>query len=115
MVNLFKKFSPLNKRRWMNFKANRRGYYALWIFLILLLISLPAEFIANDKPLIIYYKHKLYFPIFKAYSETEFGGILETEADFKDPFVTKDLIKKNGGKILWPIIPSKRYDPGLLL
>jgi len=95
--------SALNKRRWQTFTANRRGYWSLWIFLILFGISLCAEFIANDKPILVEYGGQLYWPIFKAYPETDFGGIFETEADYRDP-VVQELITENGGWILWPPI-----------
>lgn len=97
------RLSPLNRRRWQSFKAHRRGFWSLWIFLLLFFISLFAEFIANDKPVLVYYKSALYFPIFKAYPETAFGGEFETEADYRDPFV-KDLINAEGFAI-WPLIP----------
>ena len=66
--------SPLNQRRWQNFKANRRGYWSFWIFLILFFISLFAELIANDRPFLIKFDGRLYFPAFISYSETTFGG-----------------------------------------
>ena len=72
-----KKLSPLNKRRLNNFVTNKRGFYSFWIFLILFLISLFADFIANEKPLLIKYENKFYYPIFQSYSETTFGGILK--------------------------------------
>jgi len=100
--------SPINQRRWKNFKANRRGYWSLWIFLILFFISLFAEFIANDRPLLVEYNGQYYSPVFVTYPETTFGGEFETEADYRDPFVI-DLIKKNGGRIIWPLI-HYRYD-----
>jgi microcin C transport system permease protein len=95
--------SPLNRRRWQTFKANRRGYWSLWIFLVLFALSLCAEFIANDKPILIQYEGQYYFPIFKAYSETDFGGVFETEADYRDP-VVQELITESGGWMLWPPI-----------
>ena len=95
--------SALNKRRWQTFKANRRGYWSLWIFLILFVISLFAEFIANDKPILVEYEGQLYWPIFEAYPETDFGGIFETEADYRDP-VVQELITEKGGWMLWPPI-----------
>jgi microcin C transport system permease protein len=95
--------NPINQRRWRNFKANRRGFWSLWIFLLLFFVSLLAEFIANDKPILVYYNSKVYLPIFKAYPETTYGGEFETEAEYRDPYVT-DLIKQNGF-ILWPLIP----------
>jgi microcin C transport system permease protein len=95
--------SALNRRRWQTFKANRRGYWSLWIFLVLFGISLCAEFIANDKPIVVEYGGQLYWPIFEAYPETDFGGVFETEADYRDP-VVQELITENGGWMLWPPI-----------
>ncbi len=95
--------NPMNQRRWRNFKANRRGYWSLWIFAILFFVTLFAEFIANDKPLVLVYKGDLHFPIFVAYPETTFGGDFPTEADFRDPFV-QDLIENADGWMLWPPI-----------
>ena len=92
--------NPINRRRWSNFKANRRGYWSLWIFGFLFLVSLCAEFLANDKPLLIYYDSGLYLPVFKAYPETDFGGEFETEADYRDPFV-RELIDEKG-RAFWP-------------
>ncbi len=77
--------SPLNQRRWQNFKSNRRGYWSFWIFLILFFVSLFAELIANDRPFLIKFDGKLYFPAFVSYSETTFGGDFETAADYRDP------------------------------
>jgi microcin C transport system permease protein len=95
--------SPLNRRRWQNFKANRRGYWSLWIFLALFLISLFAELIANDRPFMIKYDGRLYWPAFVSYSETTFGGDFETAADYRDPYLQK-LIADKGGWIVWPPI-----------
>jgi microcin C transport system permease protein len=95
--------SPLNRRRWQNFKANRRGYWSLWIFLILFGLSLFAEFIANDRPLLVRYDGRFYFPSVVSYSETTFGGDFETAADYRDPFLQK-LIAEKGGTIIWPPI-----------
>ncbi len=95
--------SALNRRRWETFKANRRGYWSLWIFLVLFTISMCAEFIANDKPILVDYEGHFYWPIFQAYPETQFGGVFETEADYRDPVVQK-LITDSGGWILWPPI-----------
>lgn len=94
--------SPINQRRWRNFKANKRGYWSLWIFLFLFIISLFSEFIANDKPLLVSFKGELLTPVFTLYPETRFGGEFETEADYRDPFVA-ELIGKEGW-ILWPPI-----------
>ncbi len=97
------KVSKLNQRRFNNFIKNKRGYYSFLIFSFLFVISLFADFIANEKPLLIKYKSNFYYPIFSYYSETNFGGDFETEADYKDPFV-KNLINENGWMIM-PIIP----------
>jgi microcin C transport system permease protein len=93
--------SPINLRRWQNFRANRRGYWSLWIFLALFIMSLFAEFIANDKPYYISFESKSYFPVLVSYPETAFGGDFETAADYRDPFLQK-LISDKGGYMLWP-------------
>ena len=98
------RMSALNHRRWTTFKANKRGFWSLWIFLVLFGLSLGSEFIANDKPILIDYKGSFHWPIFEAYPETDFGGIFETEADYRDP-VVKDLITDAGGWMIWPPIP----------
>jgi microcin C transport system permease protein len=94
--------SPLNRRRMDNFKANRRGYWSLWIFLALFVISLFAEFIANDRPVVVWFDGQFYFPVFRAYPETTFGGPFPTEADYSDPFV-RELIAARGWMLLPPI------------
>ena len=93
----------INKRKILNFKNNKRGLYSFYILLLMLIFTLPAEFIANDKPLLIKYDNNFYFPIIENYAETVFGGDFETTADYKDTFVT-DLIKEKGW-LVWPIIP----------
>tara|TARA_X000000368_G_scaffold300538_1_gene239421 strand:- start:169 stop:1194 length:1026 start_codon:yes stop_codon:yes gene_type:complete len=95
--------SPLNQRRLNNFISNRRGLYSFWIFFILFFISILADFIANDKPLLIKYNQDYYYPIINTYPETKFGGDFETEADYRDPYVKK-LIEDKGWMIM-PIIP----------
>jgi microcin C transport system permease protein len=102
------RISPINQRRWQNFKANRRGYWSLWIFLFLFFLTLFSEFIANDRPLLVVYEGQYFTPVFATYPETTFGGEFETEADYRDPFVI-DLIEKSNGRIFWPII-RYRYD-----
>jgi microcin C transport system permease protein len=97
------RLSPLNRRRWQNFKANRRGYWSFWIFSILFIVSLFAELIANDRPFLIHYDGHLYFPAFVTYPETTFGGDFETAADYRDPYLQK-LIAEKGGHIVWPLI-----------
>ncbi len=99
--------SPLNQRRWANFKANRRGWYSLWIFLFIFTATLFSEFIANDKPLLVKYQNDYYMPVFKQYSEITFGGEFATEADYRDDYV-RDLIAQDGW-LLWPPI-RYRYD-----
>ena len=94
--------SRLNQERWLRFKANKRGFFSLWIFLFFFVLSLFAEVIANDVPLLVRFGGRLYLPLFKEYAETEFGGEFETEADYRDPYVI-DLIEGNGW-ILWPPI-----------
>ena len=95
------RLSPMNQRRWRNFKANKRGYWSLWIFLFLFVMSLLAPIIANEKPLIISYDGGYYFPIVKFYPETAFGGEFEAEAEYRDSFV-QELIAEKDGWILWP-------------
>jgi microcin C transport system permease protein len=95
--------SPLNRRRWLNFKANRRGYVAFWIFMVLFVISLFAEFIANDKPFYVSFEGRSYFPAVITYPETAFGGDFETAADYRDPYLQK-LIAEKDGFMLWPPI-----------
>ena len=96
--------SPVTRRRWANFRRNRRGFYSLVLFGALFTISLFAEFIANDKPLVVAYEGRLHFPIFTRYAEVEFGGVFEVEADYREAEV-KQLIKASGGWMLWPPIP----------
>ena len=93
--------SPINRRRWRNFKANGRGYWSLWIFLVLFVLSLFAEFIANDRPILVSYKGEMLFPVLVDYPEEKFGGFLAV-TDYRSPFV-QDEIEANGW-ILWPPI-----------
>jgi len=95
--------TPMTARRLVNFRANRRGYWALWIFLVLFLFTLFAEFIANDKPLLVRFDGEFYTPVFNSYPETVFGGDFETEADYADPFVV-ELIEEKGWLVM-PLIP----------
>lgn len=95
--------NPVTQRQWTAFKQNKRGYWSLWLFSFLFLISLFAEFIANDKPLLVHYQGDAYFPIFVSYPETTFGGVFETETSYRDPFVA-ELIEEDGW-MLWPLIP----------
>ena len=93
---------PLTRRRLENFKANKRGFWSLWIFLFLFVVSLFAEVIANDRPILIAYDGGFYTPFLVSYAETEFGGEFPTEADYTDLFVV-ELVEKKGW-ILWPPI-----------
>lgn len=100
-----RELSKLNQERWKRFKANRRGFWSLWVFLSLFVLSLFAEVIANDVPLFIRYDGKSFFPVLVEYSELEFGGEFETAADYRDPYVI-DLIKNNG----WTVWPPIRFN-----
>ena len=95
--------NAVNQRRWRLFKSNRRGWWSLWIFSVLFVLSLGAELIANDKPLLLSFEGDLYYPLLKQYPETEFGGIFPTETNYRDPFV-QELIANAGGWMLWPPI-----------
>ncbi len=96
-------FSPTSIRRWQNFKANRRGYWSFWIFLALFGLSLCAEFIANDKPILASYKGELLVPVLVDYPEEKFGGFL-AQTDYKSSYI-QDEINANG----WMIWPPIRY------
>ncbi|WP_420839887.1 ABC transporter permease [Allorhizobium sonneratiae] len=93
--------SPLNRRRLGNFRANRRGYWSFWMFLVLFVLSLGAEFIANDRPIIASYKGELLFPIFVNYPESKFGGFLAV-TDYRSDFVSKEIDEH--GWMVWPPI-----------
>jgi len=100
--------SPINERRWNNFKANGRGYYSLYAFLILVGFSLIAELIANDRPLLVSYKGEILSPLFKDYPEEKFGGFLPV-TDYRDPEIQKEI--DDNGWMLWPPI---RYSYGTI-
>jgi len=93
------------QRAWLRFKSNRRGYWSLWIFSVLFVLSLGAEVLSNDKPLVVHYQGQIYFPILKAYPETLFGGDFETEADYNDPYVVEKITRGNN----WALFPLNRY------
>jgi microcin C transport system permease protein len=101
------RLSPLTLRRLRNFRANRRGFWSLWIFLALFGASLFAEFIANDRPILVSYEGHFYFPVLVDYPETTFGGEFPTEADYRDPYVRKKI--EAAGWMVWPPIPF-HYD-----
>jgi len=98
-------FSP-GQRAWLRFKNNKRGYYSLWIFSILLFISLFAELISNDKPLVVYYEQQIYWPLFYEYPETSFGGDFVTATDYNDPFIRQQLSSSGN----WAIYPLNPYN-----
>ncbi len=105
--------SPLMQRRLQRFKQNRLGYLCFILFSIIFTVSLAAEFIANDQPLLVSYKNSWYVPVLKTYPETAFGGVFETEADYKDP-VVQQLISDNGWAV-WPLIRFSYNTPNLEL
>ena len=94
-----------NKRAWMRFRNNRRGYYSLWIFSLLLFISLFAELISNDQPLIIQFEQEYYFPLLNDYPETTFGGDFVTKTDYNDPYIREKITAKGN----WAIYPLNNY------
>ncbi len=97
--------TPLARRRLAAFRANRRGYWSLWIFTVLFVFCLLAEFWANDRPLLVWYDGRPFFPVFVNYAETTFGGDLATDADYRDPFVAGQIAKHG-----WMIWPPVRFD-----
>jgi len=99
--------TPLTRRRLRNFRANARGYWSLWIFVGLFVLSLAAEMIANDRPLLVRYEGRFYFPFAVAYPETTFGGVFPTEPVYRDP-VVQQLIRAKGWFVMPPI--PYRYD-----
>lgn len=94
--------TPMTRRRLQQFHANKRGFWSLWLFLFIFMTSLFAEFIANDRPLLIYFDGALYYPGVVDYAETDFGGVFPSAADYRDPFLM-NLIEEQGW-ILWPPI-----------
>ena len=103
--------SPITQARLQRFKQNKLGFGCFIVFIIIFVLSLAAELIANDKPLLIRYEQSLYLPVFKAYPETTFGGVFETEADYKDP-VVQQLIADRGWAV-WPLIEFSYQTPNL--
>ena len=101
---MHQKPQKLSFRRWRRFKANKRGYYSLILFSICFFLSLGAELLSNDKPLLVSYQGNLYFPMLKAYPETTFGGEFETETDYQDPFVKRRLTS-GANYALFPLNP----------
>ena len=105
--------SPITRARLQRFKENKLGFSCFIIFIIIFILSLGSELIANDKPLMVRYDSSLYVPAFKTYPETTFGGVFETEADYKDP-VVQQLINAKGWA-LWPLIEYSYQTPNLEL
>ncbi len=99
-----KKYLSPGRRAWLRFKSNRRGYICLWVFGFIFVLSLFAEVLCNDKPLVVYYNSSFYFPVLKAYPETTFGGDFKTEADYSDDYIHK-RITSNGNWIINPRDP----------
>jgi microcin C transport system permease protein len=95
------RLSPINRRRFANFGANKRGYWSFWIFLLLFTVSLFSEFIANDRPLLVVYKGEILFPILRDYGEEKFGGFL-AQTDYRDAVIAKEI--REHGFIVWPPI-----------
>ena len=102
-----RRITPLTRRRLDNFCANRRGFWSLWIFLFLFGTSLFAEFLANDRPLLVRYDGHFYVPVLHNYPETAFGGDFPSETDYRDPEVIRLITAK--GWMVWPLIPYS-YD-----
>lgn len=96
--------SPLTRRRLSQFRANARGFWSLWIFLVLFIGAIAAPLIANDRPIMVSFDGKILMPVFKNYPETVFGGDFETEADYRDPYVAQ-LINDKG----WAVWPPIRF------
>lgn len=103
--------SPMIQARLQQFRQNRLGYYCFILFSLIFVLSLGANLIANEKPLLVKYQHSFYFPVFKAYPETTFGGVFESEADYRDP-VVQQLIADQGWAI-WPVIRYAAQTPNL--
>lgn len=102
------RLSPIQQRRWDSFRRNRRGYWSLWIFATLFFLSLVAELIANDQPILIQHNNQYFVPVVEEYTEVDFGGEFALPADYRDPYL-QEIIEEDGGWILWPPIPFS-YD-----
>ncbi len=102
------------RRRWAIFRQNRRGFYSLVLFLVLFGLSLFAEVLSNDKPLLISYEGGLYLPLWQAYPETVFGGDFETETDYRDPYI-RERLTSAGNWIIFPPNPHSYTSINLTL
>ena len=98
------------RRAWLRFRRNRLGYWSLLVFCTLVLVSLCAELVSNDRPLLVRYEGATYFPIFKDYSEKTFGGDFETSTDFLDPFIRERLSRQGN----WAVFAPNPYGPRTL-
>ncbi|NJB66674.1 microcin C transport system permease protein [Desulfobaculum xiamenense] len=96
------RLSPLCRRRLANFRANRRGFWSLVVFVVLFAVSLGAEFVANDRPFVVSYRGELHMPVFVDYSERQFGGDFDVPADYRDPYIIENIEAQ--GWMLWPPI-----------
>ncbi len=97
------RITPVTGRRLRSFRANRRGFWSLWLFLVIFVVTLFAEFVANDRPLLVRYQGDLYFPVVQDYPETTFGGDFLSFTDYRDPYI-QEQITQAGGWMLWPPI-----------
>jgi len=95
--------NPVNVDRWAQFKSNKRGYWSLWIFSFLFLLSLVGELWINDKPIMISYQQNWYFPIVQDITEDRLGGDFDIVTDYRDPYMVKQIEKE--GWIIWPLVP----------
>ena len=100
--------SPNTQRRIAQFKSNRRAYFSFWIFMLLFTLSLFAELIANEKPILIKTDKGLFYPLIEHYTETDFGGDFDAPVDYRDPYIS-ELIEEQNGTLWWPVIPFS-YD-----
>lgn len=103
--------SPMMQARIQKFKQNRLGYFCFILFILIFILSLAAELIANDKPLLVKYDQDYYVPVIQTYPETTFGGVFETEADYRDP-VVQQLINEKGWAV-WPVLRYSYQTPNL--
>lgn len=99
-----------SQRAWQRFKRNKLGYWSLLLFVLMVVVSLLAEVVSNDKPLVVRYEGQTYFPLLKDYPETVFGGDFETPTDYLDPFIQAQLHKGSN----WAVFPLNRYGAGTI-
>jgi len=97
--------SPLDRRRLDSFLRNRRGIWSLWLFLALFVVTMAAELVANDRPLVVMYRGDLYAPVLHDYPETVFDGDFATATDYRDPLIRAHIAAEG-----WAIWPPIRFD-----